>query len=256
MAAAKRGPWRRNGQQLWEKHGRLPRPEPPPADRLPKLPIRRKESGKAAARRDVYSNCSRKILIGVAVVGVLGGGAVTAVHYLGQQQEQEVAVASANMEVLPTGAQETAPTVMPTASADDEIILTPEPEADDEIILTPEPEADDEIILTPEPESDDEIILMPEPGEGDEIVITPGEDESDEIVITPGDDEIVILPGEGEDAVVTPVPEEPGIILEQPVADEDFPSLLAGNLTKEELQLVLTYSLRKFPGGAILIPRA
>ncbi len=128
--------------------------------------IRRKESGKAAARRDVYSNCSRKILIGVAVVGVLGGGAVTAVHYLGQQQEQEVAVASANMEVLPTGAQETAPTVMPTASADDEIILTPEPEADDEIILTPEPEADDEIILTPEPESDDEIILMPEPGEG------------------------------------------------------------------------------------------
>ncbi len=207
-----------------------------------------KKAGKAAAKQTFIQTAAGKILIGVAVVGVLGGGAVTAVHYLGQQQEQEVAVASANMEVLPTGAQETAPTVMPTASADDEIILTPEPEADDEIILTPEPEADDEIILTPEPESDDEIILMPEPGEGDEIVITPGEDESDEIVITPGDDEIVILPGEGEDAVVTPVPEEPGIILEQPVADEDFPSLLAGNLTKEELQLVLTYGPSEISG--------
>ena len=34
---------------------------------------------------------------------------------------------------------------------------------------------------------------------------------------------------------------KPDIIQEQPVADEDFSSLLAGNLTKEELQLVLTY---------------
>jgi RNA polymerase sigma factor (sigma-70 family) len=201
-----------------------------------------KKAGKAAAKQAFIHTAAGKVLIGVTAVAVLGGGAAGVVHYLSQQQEQEVAVASENMKAFSAGAQETAPTVIPTASANEEIILTPEPEADDEIILTPEPEGDDEIILTPEPEADDEIVLTPEPESGDEIVITPGLNEGDEITITPGsDDEIVILPGENEDAIVTPEPEEPGIILEQPVADEDFSSLLAGNLTKEELQLVLTY---------------
>lgn len=201
-----------------------------------------KKAGKAAAKQAFIHTTAGKVLIGVTAVAVLGGAVAGVVYDRGQQQEREAAVSSENIEVLSAGTQETVPTVMPTASANDEIILTPEPEANDEIILTPEPEADDEIILTPEPEGDDEIVLTPEPEAGDEIVITPGINEGDEITITPGsDDEIVILPGENEDAIVTPEPEEPGIILEQPVADEDFSSLLAGNLTKEELQLVLTY---------------
>lgn len=44
-----------------------------------------------------------------------------------------------------------------------------------------------------------------------------------------------------DEIIPTPAPKKPDIIQEQPVADEDFSSLLAGNLTKEELQLVLTY---------------
>ena len=164
-----------------------------------------KKAGKGAAKQAFIHTAAGKVLIGVTAVVIFGGAAAGVVYDRGQQ-EQEVAVASENMKAFSTGAQETAPTVMPTASANDEIILTPEPES------------------------------------GDEIVITPGVNEGDEITITPGsDDEIVILPGENEDAIVTPEPEEPGIILEQPVADEDFSSLLAGNLTKEELQLVLTY---------------
>ena len=216
-----------------------------------------KKAGKAAAKQAFIHTAAGKVLIGVTAVAVLGGAVAGVVYDRGQQQEREAAVSSENIEVLSAGTQETVPTVMPTASANEEIILTPEPESNDEIILTPEPEADDEIILTPEPEGDDEIVLTPEPESGDEIVITPGINEGDEITITPGsDDEIVILPGENEDAIVTPEPEEPGIVIEdingipigedgkpdeQTVADEQYPSLVAGNLTKEELELVLAY---------------